>query len=186
MNSTLLKYQRIQDIKSLFFCNISAHLKSRIVFINPFLKEGFFWRKYPRNTFIKSRINLYHNRLYLFRIWEHWLDQSYSVFLIFLRKSHKSCSTVSSRIRWYLTGFAPNLLTRFSGSTTFPMLFNIFSSNTSQQPWARNFFGSSQRACNIIGQYIEWADTKMSLPITWISAGKYSSNWSVRKFVPVT
>ena len=166
MNSTLLKYQRVQDIKSLFFCNISAHLKSRIVFINPFLKEGFFWRKYPRNTFIKSRINLYHNRLDLFLIWEHWLDQSYSVFLIFLRKSHKSCSTVSSRIKWYLTRFSPNLLTRFSGSTTFPMLFNIFSSNTSQQPWARNFFGSSQRAYKIIGQY--------------------SSNWSVRKFVPVT
>ena len=169
MNSTLLKSQRVQDIKSLFFFVIFQHIRKLwVVFINPFRTEGlFFWRKYPRNTFSKSLINLYHKHLDLFRIWYHWPDQSYSVFLIFLRKSHKSCLALISRIRWYLTGSAPNLLTRFSGSTTFPMLFNIFSSNTSHQPWASNFFGiSSQRACNIIGQY--------------------SSNWSVRKFVPVT
>ena len=171
--------------RACFFCNISAHSEAMSSIYKPFSQRRVFLKKIPKEH-LYYRINLYHNRLDLFLIWEHWLDQSYSVFLIFLRKSHKSCSTVSSRIRWYLTGFAPNLLTRFSGSTTFPMLFNIFSSNTSQQPWARNFFGSSQRACNIIGQYIEWADTKMSLPITWISAGKYLSNWSVRKFVPVT
>lgn len=50
MNSTLLKYQRVQDIKSLFFCNISAHSEAMSSIYHPFRKKVCFFEENAQGT----------------------------------------------------------------------------------------------------------------------------------------
>ena len=78
----------------------------------------------------------------------------------------------TSLIRKYRVASTPYRATRSSGSMTLPVLLEIFWPSLVHQPCTNSRLGGSRPAASRrAGQYTEW-NRRMSLPITWRSAGQ--------------